>query len=54
MKEARKLAVTGDYTYMVTLPKAWVKRLGWRAKQMLELEIKKNSIVVRDFENTRR
>jgi hypothetical protein len=47
----RKLLVTGDYTYLVTLPKAWVKKLKWRAKQMVQLELKENSIIVRDFSN---
>ena len=51
MKVKRKLITTGDYTYMLTLPKEWVRKLGWRAKQMLELELKENSIVIRDYEN---
>lgn len=50
-KTKRKLLVTGDYTYLLTLPKAWVKKLKWRAKQMVELELKENSIIVRDFSN---
>ena len=52
MKESekiqKKILKTGNYTYMLTLPKEWVKRLGWRSKQMVELEIKDNQIVVKD------
>ncbi|MBI4395368.1 MAG: AbrB/MazE/SpoVT family DNA-binding domain-containing protein [Candidatus Omnitrophica bacterium] len=50
-KAKRKLLVTGDYTYMLTLPKDWVKQLKWRAKQMLQLTLKKDSIEVKDFPN---
>ncbi len=50
-KESRKLLITGDYTYSLTLPKAWVKKLGWRAKQRVELELRDKSIVIRDFPN---
>ena len=51
MREKRKLLTTGDYTYMLTLPKEWVKKLKWRAKRMMELELKKDRIVIRDFQN---
>ena len=47
----RKILVTGDYTYLITLPKAWVKKLKWRSKQMVELELQDKQIVVRDFPN---
>ena len=50
-KTKRKLLVTGDYTYLITLPKAWIKKLKWRAKQMVELELKENSILVHDYSN---
>ncbi|MDP8264429.1 MAG: AbrB/MazE/SpoVT family DNA-binding domain-containing protein [Candidatus Aceula lacicola] len=50
-KEKRKLIKTGTYTYMVTLPKEWVQKLGWRAKQMVELEQKGEEIVIRDWKN---
>jgi len=51
MKAKRKILKTGSYTYMITLPKEWVKRLKWRAKQMVELELKEGEIVVKDSEN---
>ena len=52
MKAKKKLITTGGaYTYMLTLPKEWVKQLGWRAKQMLELELKGDQIQIRDFPN---
>lgn len=47
----RKLLKTGNYTYMLTLPKEWVKELKWRAKQMVTLELKDDHIVIKDFEN---
>jgi len=43
----RKLLVTGDYTYMLTLPKEWVKKIGWRAKQMVYVELGRRCITVR-------
>ncbi len=44
--------MTGNaYTYMITLPKEWVKKLKWRAKQMLELELKEKDILIRDYKN---
>jgi len=46
--------MTGDYTYTITLPKKWVRQLGWRAKQMVELDLKKESIVIRDFPNVKK
>ncbi len=40
---------------MLTLPKEWVRKLGWRAKQMveleLELELEDRKIVIRDSED---
>ena len=48
MKAKRKLLKTGEYTYMLTLPKEWVKKLGWRAKQLVDLELKNDGIVIRD------
>ena len=50
-KTQRKLLKTGDYTYMLTLPKEWIKKLGWRAKQQVELELKDKSIEVKDYPN---
>ena len=50
-KTNRKLLKTGDYTYMLTLPKAWVKKLKWRAKQKVELTLESDSIVIKDFPN---
>ena len=47
----RKLLKTGNYTYTLTLPKEWVRKLGWRAKQKVELELKSDNIVIRDFDN---
>ena len=35
----RKMLKTGDYTYMITLPKEWIKLLKWRSKQKIELKL---------------
>jgi bifunctional DNA-binding transcriptional regulator/antitoxin component of YhaV-PrlF toxin-antitoxin module len=52
MKKAqRKLLKTGNYTYMLTLPKEWIKKLRWRAKQQVELELHERHIEVRDYPN---
>ena len=50
-KVQRKILKTGDYTYMLTLPKECVKKLGWRSKQAVELELRGKEILVRDFPN---
>jgi bifunctional DNA-binding transcriptional regulator/antitoxin component of YhaV-PrlF toxin-antitoxin module len=56
MKTKRKLVITGQYTYAVTLPKTWVKSLRWRSKQMLELtlDMQRQRIVIKDFPNKAR
>jgi len=51
MKVKKKLLITGKYSYLVNLPKDWIKKLGWRAKQQLELELRDNQIVIRDYPN---
>ena len=48
MKARRKILKTGKYTYMITFPKEWVRTLKWRAKQMVELELKSDQIVIKD------
>ena len=50
-KTRRKLLKTGEYTYMLTLPKEWIKKLGWRSKQAVELELKGKQITIKDFPN---
>ena len=47
-KTRRKLLKTGTYTYMVTLPKEWIKKLKWRAKQMIELKLSDDQITLTD------
>lgn len=54
IKTQKKLLKTGRYTYMLTLPKEWVKALGWRAKQKVELELKEKKIVIKDFSNKKK
>ena len=50
-KTQRKILKTGDYTYMLTLPKEGVKELGWRSKQAVELELRGKEILVLDYPN---
>ena len=50
-KQRKKLLKTGDYTYMLTLPKEWIKKLGWRSKQAVELTLDGKKIIIEDFPN---
>ena len=51
-KTKRKLIKTRrNYTYAITLPKEWIKKLGWRSKQALELVLEGEKIIVKDFPN---
>ena len=47
----RKLTRTGKYSYYITLPKAYIDRLGWRERQLLEVDIDGDGLIIRDWEN---
>lgn len=41
--------VAGGSSYGVTLPMEFVKKLGWRAKQKLEMKLYQDRIIIRDW-----
>ncbi|MEE4116970.1 MAG: AbrB/MazE/SpoVT family DNA-binding domain-containing protein [Marinilabiliaceae bacterium] len=41
--------VAGGTSYGITLPKEFVKKLGWRAKQKLEVKLYQDRIIIRDW-----
>ncbi|MFH1347936.1 MAG: hypothetical protein ABIH22_04520 [Candidatus Margulisiibacteriota bacterium] len=49
MKYVRKLKKSGKYTYAVTLPMSFVKKLRWRIRQKVVLTVGKKGIYIRDW-----
>ncbi len=41
--------IAGGKSYGITLPKEYVKKLGWRAKQKLEVKLYNDRIIIRDW-----
>ncbi len=50
-RNIRKILRNGD-SYAITLPIEMVRKLGWIKKQKVELEIKGNKIVIKDWDNS--
>jgi len=48
-KETRKLTKNGGGTMYVSLPKDFVKDLGWRERQKLTVERVRGGIMIRDW-----
>lgn len=50
-EEKRKLQTTGQdgESYMITLPKSYVKKLGWRDNQNLAVKLDGDQLVVKDW-----
>lgn len=48
-EKVRKLTMTGQYTYYVTIPKEFIQALGWRRKQKLALKLSGRKIIVEDW-----
>ena len=44
----RKLLTTGYYTYLVTLPREWIRLLRWQSGRKVELtlQLKKKKVVL--------
>jgi bifunctional DNA-binding transcriptional regulator/antitoxin component of YhaV-PrlF toxin-antitoxin module len=42
----RKLTVTGDYTYYVTIPKEYIEELGWKEKQKVTVRLSGKKVVI--------
>lgn len=49
MRDVRKLTITGNMTYYVTLPKWMIEKLKWKKGQKVEIKLKGNKIVVEDW-----
>jgi bifunctional DNA-binding transcriptional regulator/antitoxin component of YhaV-PrlF toxin-antitoxin module len=41
--------VSGGSSYGITIPKEYIKKLGWKAKQKLDLTLVGDRIVIRDW-----
>ena len=41
--------VAGGTSYGITLPKEFIKKLNWRAKQKLEVKLYLDRIIIRDW-----
>jgi len=51
-ENVRKLQVTGEggESYMITLPKALVKKLGWREGQKLTVHARGQELIIKDWQ----
>ena len=45
----RKLSKAAYYSYYVTIPREYIRQLGWRERQKLVVQLKGESIVVKDW-----
>jgi bifunctional DNA-binding transcriptional regulator/antitoxin component of YhaV-PrlF toxin-antitoxin module len=41
--------VSGGTSYGVTIPMEYIRKLGWRAKQKLEVKLYQDRIIIRDW-----
>jgi antitoxin component of MazEF toxin-antitoxin module len=41
--------LSGGTSYGVTIPMEYVRKLGWRAKQKLEVKLYQDRIIIRDW-----
>ena len=44
----RKIYKGGKYSYVVSIPKSLFRHLGWREGQYVEIERKRNTLVIKD------
>ncbi|MDZ7724644.1 MAG: AbrB/MazE/SpoVT family DNA-binding domain-containing protein [candidate division KSB1 bacterium] len=49
-EKIRKLTRTSKYSYYITIPKAYIDKLGWRERQKVVVELEGETLVVRDWE----
>lgn len=51
-EQIRKLQRTGENggSYMVTLPKEYITKLGWQKKQKVVVSLERKTLVIRDWE----
>ncbi|MBN1781038.1 AbrB/MazE/SpoVT family DNA-binding domain-containing protein [bacterium] len=48
-EKIRKITKTGSYTYYVTIPKSYMDELGWRERQLVEVNIENGRLVISDW-----
>ena len=48
-KEKMKLTKVNKYSYGVVIPKDFVKKLRWKEKQNVTVEMKGKSIIIKDW-----
>lgn len=41
--------VAGGSSYAVTIPMEYIRKLGWRSKQKLEVKLYQDRIIIRDW-----
>jgi bifunctional DNA-binding transcriptional regulator/antitoxin component of YhaV-PrlF toxin-antitoxin module len=41
--------VSGGTSYGITLPMEYIRKLGWRAKQKLDVKLYQDRIIIRDW-----
>lgn len=47
----RKLISLGKYSAVVSIPRGFLKKLGWRRGQKVEVEVERKKIEIKDFDN---
>jgi bifunctional DNA-binding transcriptional regulator/antitoxin component of YhaV-PrlF toxin-antitoxin module len=45
----RKLTMTGDYTYYVTIPKEYIEELGWKEKQKVAVKLSGKKVIIENW-----
>ena len=53
-EDVRKIGKVGRYSYCVTIPKEIIQELGWRSRQRVVVALEGETIVIRDWEGTKR
>lgn len=49
MRDVRKLTITGNKTYYVTLPKWMIEKLKWRKGQKVEPKLRGKKVTIEDW-----
>ncbi len=49
-KSVRKLGKVGKYSYAITIPGEFIKKLKWKERQKLVVSLKGKRLVVEDWE----
>jgi bifunctional DNA-binding transcriptional regulator/antitoxin component of YhaV-PrlF toxin-antitoxin module len=49
----RKIVGLGKYSGVISIPKEFLEKLGWRKGQLVEITAKGKSLQVKDFKNSK-